>query len=235
MRRSRALARLLAIVVSLSGATVLAADGTITGTVRLEGPVAKRPPLPVYKHAEVCGEGVEDERLVVGPSGGVRYAVVSLEGVRNGRAVDRSSAVLLDTAHCRFGPPVQVAEGGQVLEMHNSDPILHNVDARQGGTTLFNVALPPGRRVRKTLETPGLVAVTCDVRHTWMSAVIAVATHPYHTVTDLYGAWEIRDVPPGRYKLRVWHEQLGVREQDVEVPDGGTALADTTYPADTAH
>ena len=30
----------------------------------------------------------------------------------------------------------------------------------------------------------------------------------HHTVTDLYGAYEIRDLPPGSYTLRVWHEEL---------------------------
>ncbi len=222
---------LLAVTLVLGLPGAWAADGTVTGTVRVDGPVAPRPKLPVFKHAEVCGEGVDDDRLVVGPGGGLRYAVVVLDGVPARSASEAADPVVLDNVGCRFVPHVQAAQAGQVLEMQNSDPILHNVDARQGKETLFNVALPPARRVRKTLSRPGLVAITCDVRHTWMSAFVVVVPHGYHAVTDAYGAWEIRGVPPGRYTLRVWHEELGTKEERVEVREGGVATVDVAYAA----
>jgi plastocyanin len=200
----------------------------VTGTLRLSGPAPVRPPLPVFKNLEVCGEGVVDDRLVVGPGGGVRYAVVTIEDVRQGRAPERNVTTLLDNRGCRFEPHVQVAEVGQWLELHNSDPILHNADARLGKDTLFNVALTPGRDLRKQLTAPGTIAFTCDVRHTWMSAFVVVATHPYHTVTDAYGAYQIDHVPPGSYTMRFWHEELGTEERPVTVTAGGIAVVDVT-------
>jgi hypothetical protein len=227
-------ATLFALAVLLAAGTPEAGVlGTLTGTVRLAGPAAQRPPLPVVKHREVCGDGVPDERLVVGPGGGVRYAVVTVEGVRDGKKVERDATLVLDNRACRFDPHVQVAEVGQWLEIVNSDPILHNADARLGQQTLFNVGLMPGRRVRKPLTQPGLIAITCDVRHTWMSAFIAVADHPYHGVTDAYGAYEIRHVPPGTYQVRIWHEELGTREERVSLEAGATALVDVTYSLPT--
>ena len=220
-------ATLLAAAAPAPGAPV----GAVTGTVKVTGPPPVRAPLPVFKNREVCGEGVPDDRLVVGPGGGLRYAVVTVEGVRGGKKPERDLTLVLDNRACRFEPHVQVAEVGQWLEMRNSDPILHNADARLGQETLFNVALPPNRRARKPLARPGLVAFTCDVRHTWMSAFIAVTDHPYHTVTDAYGAYEIRDLPPGTYTLRVWHEELGTQEQPLTVAAGATATADAVYPA----
>lgn len=208
-----------------------ASVGVVTGMVKLEGPAPARPPLPVYKHHEVCGAGVPDDRLVVGPGGGVRYAVVTVEGVRGGKNPERDTTLVLDNQGCRFVPHVQVAEVGQWLEMRNSDPLLHNADARIGPETLFNVALPPSRQVRKPLARAGLVAITCDVRHTWMSAFIAVSEHPYHTVTDAYGAYEIGDLPPGTYTLRVWHEELGSEERPLTIKAGGTAVVEVSYPA----
>jgi hypothetical protein len=127
---------------------------------------------------------------------------------------------------------VQVAEVGQWLEISNSDPILHNADARLGSETLFNLGLPPDRRVRRPLARSGHIAITCDVRHTWMSAFVIVTDHPYHTVTDADGAYEIRDVPPGRYTVTVWHEELGARETPVTIEAGRTATADVAYPAE---
>jgi hypothetical protein len=203
--------------------------GNVTGTVRLEGPAPARPPLEVFKHHEVCGDSVPDDRLVIGPGGGVRYAVVTIDGVRGGKKPERDLTHILDNRACRFEPHVLAAEVGQWLEIRNSDPILHNADARLGQETLFNVALPPGRQVRKPLARAGLIAVTCDVRHTWMSAFIAVTEHPYHTVTDAYGDYEIRDLPPGDYTLRVWHEILGTVERPLHVEAGRTTAAEVTF------
>lgn len=228
---SSLLAACVAAALAPPPATSAAERGVVSGTVRLEGPPPNRPPMPVYKHAEVCGEAVPDERLVVGPGGGVRYAVVTIEGVRGGDKPARDVTHVLDNRDCRFVPHVQVAEVGQWLEIRNGDPILHNADARLDGETLFNVALPPGRRVRKPLGRAGRIAFTCDVRHTWMSAYVVVAEHPYHTVTDAYGAFEIRDVPPGRWTMTVWHEELGTREAPVTVEAGRTATVDVAYPA----
>jgi hypothetical protein len=222
----------IATMTPFAGTTARAAStGVVTGTVRLAGPAPKRPALPVYKNHEVCGDGVPDDRLVVGPAGGVRYAVVTVEGVREGKQPERDTTIILDNRDCRFQPHVQVAEVGQWLEIWNSDPLLHNADARIGNETIFNVALPPARRVRKPLARPGLIAITCDVRHTWMNAFVDVAAHPYHTVTDLYGAYEIRDLPAGSYTLRVWHEELGTKSVPVTVKDGGTAVADVELSA----
>jgi plastocyanin len=218
-------------ICAAAGSVAAAPMGTITGTIRLAGDAPKRPALEVFKHKEVCGESVPDDRLVVGPGGGVRYAVVTLTGVKAGRKPERDQTLVLDNRGCRFEPHVLTAEVGQWLELRNSDPVLHNADARIGQETVFNVALPPGRQVRKPLARPGLMAITCDVRHTWMSAFVDVADHPYHAVTDTYGAYEIRDVPAGTYTLRVWQEELGTREQAVTVKDGATATADVTFAA----
>jgi len=62
-----------------------------------------------------------------------------------------------------------------------------------------------------------------------MSAFVVVAEHPYHTVTDAEGAYEIRGVPPGRYTVSVWHEELGTRETPVTIEAGGTTTADVAY------
>lgn len=231
MRTALSIAGCAAALLVASRALPAASSGVVTGTVHLAGAAPARPALPTFKNREVCGDSVPDDRLLVGPGGGVRYAVVTIAGVRGGRKPERDLTLVLDNRGCRFEPHVQTAEVGQWLELRNSDPILHNADARIGQETLFNVALTPGRQLRKPLARAGLVAITCDVRHTWMSAFLDVADHPYHTVTDAYGAYELRDVPPGTYTLRVWHEELGTKEQPVTVTAGETATADLTYPA----
>ena len=46
-----------------------------------------------------------------------------------------------------------------------------------------------------------------------MKAYIDVTDHPYHTVTDADGAYEIRDLPPASYTVRIWHEALGTLDR----------------------
>lgn len=196
--------------------------GAIRGTVRLAGEAPKLPPHQVYKHADVCGAELRDERLLVAPGGGLRNAVVALTDVETGKAVPLDDPVLLDNSKCAFVPHVAVACAGQKLVMRNSDPFLHDAHALLGNRTLFNVAIPKGRTVTRSLTDVGLIHINCNVRHTWMRAYVYVSENPYHTVTDDGGAFTIGDIPPGTYTLRVWHELLGSLDRQVKVEAGKT-------------
>ncbi len=212
------------------GATVV--DGaTLQGVVRFEGSLPPRPDRQVFKHHEVCGKAVPDDSLVLGTGNSVRYAVVSLAGIQRGKPVERDAVNVLDNLKCRFVPHVVTATVGQWLMLTNSDPILHNADAvfLDDHRTLFNVALPPNKQIRQPLAKAGRIRVVCEVRHTWMEAYVIVADHPYITVTDAEGAYELRDIPPGQYTLSVWHEQLGSLEQSVTVTKDGRSVADFVY------
>jgi hypothetical protein len=56
--------------------------------------------------------------------------------------------------------------------------------------------------------------------------------NPYYATTDQDGHFEIGDIPPGTYKLIVWHPYIGgARERVITIaPKGGTAL-NFTIPA----
>ena len=64
-----------------------------------------------------------------------------------------------------------------------------------------------GQNQTKTLVLP----------QSWMEAWIVVTEHPYYAVSNEVGEFELTDIPPGQYTLRVWHETLGQFEQPVEV------------------
>ncbi len=199
--------------------------GSIRGVVKLQGKIPKLAPLEVTKAKEVC-KNVPNDTLVVGPGQGVRHAVVTLEGVSRGKGVEREVVHELDNLRCRFVPHVLAASVGQFLLLKNSDPILHTAHAYfHDGQPDFNVGLYPGRSSRKPLVSAGVVKVLCEV-HPWMSAYIVVTEHPYHAVTDAYGEYEIGEILPGSYRVRVWHEALGVEEKAVEVKGGEVSRVD---------
>ncbi len=203
--------------------------GMIRGVVKLQGEILELPRPEIFKFKDVC-RGVPNESVVVGLAGGVRYAVLILEGVTKGKKVEQEAVNELDNRECRFVPHVQAASVGQWLMVRNSDPILHTAHAHfKSGQPDFNLGLYPGKVSRKPLVSPGIVTIVCDV-HPWMRATIVVTEHPYHAVTDILGEYEIRDIPPGNYRLKVWHESLGTQEKPVEVKGRGVSKVDFFLP-----
>jgi plastocyanin len=208
---------------------IVVKDGaTIRGTVKVEGKLPKLPPLQITKYREVCKD-VPNESLIVGPRQGLRYAVITLEGITKGKAVERETVHELDNVKCRFSPHVQAASVGQFVVLKNSDPILHTVHAFFANEQpQFNVGLYPGRVSRKPLIAAGVVKIRCEV-HSWMSGFIVVTEHPYHAISDVYGEYELTDIPAGVYQLKVWHESLGAQERRIEVRPAATQQLDFTF------
>jgi hypothetical protein len=215
--------------------------GTITGQVTFSGEVPKLDPLAVPKDAEFCGQTLPSEALAVSPkTKGVKNTLLYLEQVARGKDF-RSVQPLLDNAKCLMTPHVIGMVKGTDLAIKNSDPLLHNMHAAADGATVFNLALPiQGQTIKRRVRVrkPGVVRVTCD-SHPHMGAYLLVLDHPYFAVTDENGAFAMADVPPGKYKLTIWHEswkvvghdkdkrpmygQPMVQTREVEVQAKGTA------------
>jgi hypothetical protein len=202
---------------------------TLAGNVWLAGPEpapARR--LAVYKNRTVCGSSVPNETLLTGKTGGVRNAVVLLHSLDRFPGV-AARRIVLDNVKCAFAPHVQVAPVGSELLLKNSDGILHTVHARMDNNTLFNVGLPKWRQVTKVLDKPGVIRIDCDVLHTWMSAAIVVASTPYFAVSDERGYFSVDNLPPGSYRMEVWHERLGSRMTTVSSAGDGPVSADVVF------
>jgi plastocyanin len=201
----------------------VADGGSITGVVRFSGTPPKLEPLAVNKNRDVCGDQKPSEALVLGADRGVRGSVILLEGVTKGKKA--GADVVLDNAKCLFVRHVTAIGPGDRVRVKNSDPILHNTHGKLGKPTVFNLALPNKDQmieVTKRLTRPGVVRVLCDA-HPHMMAWMIVHDSPYYAVTDEHGAFKIDGVPPGTYKLTMWHE--GFRARGVD-KDGRPAYED---------
>jgi plastocyanin len=187
--------------------------GVLAGRVRFAGTPPSAEPLAVRKNTDVCGEHKPSQALVVGPTKGVKGAIVALEGVERGK---RPADFELDNAKCLFVPHVSAVMAGAKVRIKNSDPVLHNTHGFLDRLTVFNIALPTKDQVvdvSQRIKKPGIVEVVCDA-HTHMRAWIVVRENPYFAVTDDSGQFRIDEIPPGRYRVTAWHEGWVVTGKD---------------------
>ena len=179
--------------------------GTLTGVVRFVGTPPTLSPIAVNKNRDVCGAQKVSEALVLGPDRGVRDTVVMIEGVARGKR--GTGDFIVDNRNCVFVGHVTAVVPGDRVRVRNSDPVLHNTHGFLGQPTVFNLALPTKDQmidITKRLQKPGVVRVLCDA-HPHMFAWMIVHDSPYVAVTDASGGFRIGDVPPGTYKVTMWH------------------------------
>jgi hypothetical protein len=207
---------------------------TVSGRVLYNGPPPKPERVPVHRDSRFCGETVFIDKIQVDrASGGTDGVVISFEGIGRGKPlVPDKTVITFENRTCRFLPRTNAAVVGSVLEIVNSDPILHNTHMRvegRSGPTIINVVQPAGVEIiRKPLPAAGFFDIRCDA-HTFMQASIHVFEHPYFAVTDGTGRFEMAQVPPGTYRLRMWHEALGARTKTITVPSAGALSLDLVF------
>ncbi len=203
--------------------TVVVNGGTIEGTVVLAGSARTASSLNITKDQKYCGTARPSPTLTTGRNNGIGNAVVYLEGVTEGKKWDSSKTAVLDQEGCRYTPHVSIIRAGTPLDIVNKDPILHNVHLYNFDSvdqTICNIAQPvKGQRTRvdqvQSVKARFLHA-TCDAGHPWMSAYIVRATHPYYTLSDANGRFRLDNVPPGTYRITMWHEGIAITKMLME-------------------
>jgi plastocyanin len=125
-----------------------------------------------------------------------------------------------------FTPHILPIVAGTTVEWPNNDNIFHNVfsvsDVKPFDLDLYK-GNPPEKRV--TFDKPGVVDVYCSI-HANMHCIVLVLENPYFAMSDREGQYTIRNVPPGTYKLKAWHERLPFEEREIVVPTNGSVRAD---------
>jgi plastocyanin len=195
--------------------------GSIEGVVLYKAPPPAPEKIAIVKDQETCKtHPVERPLIEVNDKHQVRNAVVFLN-IKAGKAPERKDdKSTIDQKGCEFTPHVQVVQLNQPVEIVNSDPVAHNIQATQSLRTLFNHLQPQqGMKQEEKFTQPGLVSLQCQA-HTWMKAFRYVLPHPYHAVTGEDGSFKISDIPPGEYELHVWQEHVGEQMQKVKVEAG---------------
>jgi plastocyanin len=203
--------------------------GTVRGNVKIAGdiPPRKRARLESDPKCQAMHAGVVMfDHLVADAAGNVQWAFVQVKSGPIGTPPPApTTTVLLDQIRCVFTPHMVGVRVGQPVRVRSSDDTLHNVHGLPFLNREFNVGLPvPGELVR-TFTTPEVFVIKCDV-HPWMRACVGVVDHPFWAITNELGSYVIRDLPPGKFTLEVWHEQYRPVTRELVVPPGGDVALD---------
>jgi hypothetical protein len=214
------------------GAYAVRESGTSGALIgRVGGGVPRDTSIAPTHDLSVCRPFTES--LVPSRSGGVGNAVVWLVGVATGPRDTTSRRVRLTLDGCRLEPRVQRVAVGSTILVSGHDAMLSRLhfvamdEAAPRATVLLSDAgqlVPTG----KPTAAPGLVQVRDDL-HPWIRGWLAVAPHPFVAVTDADGAFRFDGVPPGRYRLVVWHETPGVTRTSIRIDAGIETRVDVAY------
>ena len=197
---------------------------TVSGTLSLDGAAPKARPNKRLADTPACcalhKEPPMKDDLVVDPSGGVRWGFVYVKKGVQGQFTPPAEPLLIDQVGCVYTPHVAGAMVGQVVNFRNSDDMMHNVHALSFVNREFNFGQVKGSldKVKFTTEEVP-VKVVCNVHTGFMTAYIGVLEHPFFAVTDAAGKFEIKNLPPGKYCLGVWHEKMTIPDQEISVKE----------------
>ena len=184
--------RIILISVLIAGVTAFVQAGNIVGTVKAKG---------------------------VKNSGDAVIYIEKIPGKMFNAPKDHAK---MDQKNLKFHPHVLPIVAGTTVDFLNSDDVLHNVFTPDACADKMNLGTwPKGQTRSYTYKNPGCVTVMlCNV-HPEMEAYVLALETPYYALSAENGSYEIKNVPAGKYSLKIWHEKLKAQTVNVDVPEKG--------------
>ena len=208
-------------------------------------------PDPVYCGRISNGSGWRLlPEFTVGEGQGLKDVVVMLRGIEHGKPF-KFQETRIEAGDCTFKPFVAVVRDHHDVVVVNMDPVMHDIQAYEtselGPRVLLNRPLPinthhpktAGQSAEYTKHIAGepmvheinmtkgrrVFVMQCGF-HAYMESWGMAVDNPYFAQTDQSGRFEIGEIPPGTYKLAVWHPQArSIIEQEITIPAKGAVTA----------
>jgi hypothetical protein len=258
MKKAGVLSAVAVVAIALLTAPLASwAGGTVEGKVSFSGkaPAPKEFLFSKFPNPKFCVKNTNkdakgEKRLLreveVGKDGGLKNAVVAIQGITDEKFLAEYKGQDVTAELCEFMPytTVVVAEQKSFRVMNtDADPddpksvkgVLHNPHSFEvmgtSSTTIFNIGLPEkGKGLDKPIklrkaDKGSIFKLICD-QHEFMQTWGLPVTNPHFAIVGEDGKFEIKDVPAGKYKLVAWHPALNKGkpiEQEIEVKDGAPA------------
>lgn len=164
-------------------------------------------------HGKVAAHGVRNSA----------DAVVYVDAIAGKTFAPPSEHAKVDQKNMQFIPHVLPVVAGTAVDFHNSDALLHNVFSPDACADRFNLGTWPQGQVKSfTFKKDCFASLLCKV-HPEMEGFIAVLPTPYFAVTAADGSYDIKNVPDGKYTVKVWHPKLKTAQKSVTVAGSAEA------------
>ena len=157
----------------------------------------------------------------------------------------RSANVTIAQVDREFTPFVTIVQTGTAIDFPNRDPIKHHLYSFSPAKP-FEIKLYAGQPSTPIVfDKPGAVALGCNI-HDWMEAYVLVVDSPYFGKTNSKGQARVVNIPPGNYRLKIWHPrqktQVLVRDMSINaasaklelIIDLAPRIVKTIPPLDTS-
>lgn len=137
-----------------------------------------------------------------------------------------------------FIPHLQVIPVGSVVQFPNTDPFFHNVFSLFDGKRFDLGLYEAGSSKSVTFSREGVSYIFCNI-HPEMSAVVLSLSTPLYAIADEKDAFDLRKIPPGDYRLRIWiegvpHSVFESLTRRIQLSSGVTDLGQVKVPVSTA-
>jgi hypothetical protein len=118
-----------------------------------------------------------------------------------------------------LSPAVLAVAVDRSVQFANQADLYHRLFSYSEANSFDLGVLRRGDSKSRQFRTPGVVRIYCSL-HPLERAVVFVAPSPYFATFRPPASYEIRDVPPGRYRLRAWGESVVSEARAVTVQPG---------------
>jgi hypothetical protein len=195
-----------------------AATGTLVGRVIWEGPIPRVPAFEVKNYpdnqAELPPPGSWPNLhapVVDSETQGVQNAVIFWRQVdlRKSRPWNHEPVQVemgrwqMQVKQGSTASPVGFVQRGENITAVTKKKIFHVL--RGQGAAFFSLPFPdPEFTTTKRLDQVGRVELFSGAAYYWMVAHLFVNEHPYYTLSDTQGRFEMAQVPEGTYQVICW-------------------------------
>jgi len=124
----------------------------------------------------------------------------------------------------QFAPRVLAISAGSTVSFPNFDPVFHNVFSTSRARPFDLGIYKNGESRDVTFPKEGLISLGCNL-HANMGAHLVVVAAPHYVVTDASGKFKFKSLPPGKYKVKAWAEDVAEPvTQTIEIKTGENTL-----------